>query len=194
MCQVSIATAAFGEPAPSTTARAVSRSCTFTSGRHELVDHPRAVPLRRLGAQLGVALGQERQLARPAEDVRDLDVVGVERGGRLEQELPGRVRCLPPLVVRVEEPVEQALELEVLEPVVVEEPLDVGERARLEDVLEVGVPEPDALEPGTRGLLAAVGEVEQAPLAPAVHLHRALTSSSRAPAARRRLFIDTEQV
>jgi hypothetical protein len=131
------------------------------------------VPLRRLGAQLGVALGQERQLARPAEDVRNLDVVGVEHGGRLEQELPGRVRCLPPLVVRVEEPVEQALELEVLQPVVVEEPLDVGKRARFENVLEVGVPQPDALEPRARGLLTAVGEVEEAPLAPAVHLHRA---------------------
>ena len=32
MCQVSIATAAFGEPAPSTIASAVSRSWTFTSG------------------------------------------------------------------------------------------------------------------------------------------------------------------
>jgi hypothetical protein len=39
-------------------------------------------------------------------------------------------------------------------------------------VLEVGVPEPDALEPDPRGLLAAIAEVEEAPLSPDVHLDR----------------------
>ena len=50
--------------------------------------------------------------------------------------------------------------------------LHVGQRARLQDVLEVGVPEPDPLEPDALRLGAAVGEVEQAPLAAEVHLDR----------------------
>ena len=35
------------------------------------------------------------------------------------------------------------------------------------------MPEPDAPEADARGLLAALAKVEQAPLAPEVHLHRA---------------------
>ena len=101
----------------------------------------------------------------------DLDVVGVERGRRLEQELLPRVRDAPQLVAGVEHPVEQTLELQVAEPVVLEELLHVRERARLEHVLEVGVPDPDALEPAARRLLAAVAEVEQAPFPAPVDLH-----------------------
>jgi hypothetical protein len=56
--------------------------------------------------------------------------------------------------------------------VVVEECGEVGERARLEHVLEVGVPEPDAREPGARRLRAAVLEVEETPLAAGVHVDR----------------------
>src|SRR5262249_10839756 len=59
-----------------------------------------------------------------------------------------------------------------LEPMVVEQGLQLGERSRLEDVLEVGVPDPDPLEPGPLRLGAAVGDVEQAPLPASVHLHR----------------------
>ena len=47
---------------------------------------------------------------------------------------------------------------------------DLGERARLEDVLEVGVPEPDPAEADARGVCAAVAQVEEAPLASDVHV------------------------
>ena len=47
------------------------------------------------------------------------------------------------------------------------------ERVRLEQVLEVGVPDPDAREADLRGLRAAVAPAEQAPLAADVHLDRA---------------------
>ena len=58
------------------------------------------------------------------------------------------------------------------EPVVVEDRAHLGERVLLEDVLEVGMPDPDPREPDALRLLAAVAEVEEAPLAPGVHLDR----------------------
>ena len=141
-------------------------------GRHELVDHLRVVVLGRVGAELGEGLGQPRQLARRAGDVPDLDVVRAERGGGVVEEALGRLGGAAALVVRIEEPLPDELELEVLEAVVVEQLLHVGQRARLQDVLEVGVPDPDPLEPDTLRLCAAVGEVEQAPLPAVVHLDR----------------------
>ncbi len=141
-------------------------------GRHELVDQLRVMLLGRVGAELGEGLGQTRQLARRAWDVPDLDVVRAERRGGIEQEALGGLGGAAALVVRVEEPLPDELELEVLEPVVVEQPLQVGQCVRLQEVLEVGMPEPDSLEPDALGLGAAVGEAEQAPLAAEVHLDR----------------------
>ncbi len=103
----------------------------------------------------------------------DLDVVRVELGGGLEEQLPDRLGGATALVVRIEEPLPDELELEVLEAVGVEQRLDVGECPRLEDVLQVGMPEADSLEPDALGVRAALGEVEQAPLAARVDLHRA---------------------
>ena len=57
------------------------------------------------------------------------------------------------------------------EPVVVEVS-HLAQRARLEHVLEVGVPEADAGEADARGLLAPVAQVEEAPLPTEVHLDR----------------------
>ena len=112
------------------------------------------------------------ELALGAGDVADLDVVGGEGLGRLEQQRPSRVGGRAALVVRVEEPVPEELQLEVAEPVVVEELPHLAQRARLEHVLEVGVPEADAGEPDPRGLFAPVAQVEEAPLAADVHLDR----------------------
>ena len=56
--------------------------------------------------------------------------------------------------------------------VLVEERGDLVERARLEDVLEVGVPEPDPAEPDPGRVLAAVAQVEEAPLAAVVDVDR----------------------
>src|SRR3954471_11810499 len=70
----------------------------------------------------------------------------------------------PPLVLLVEEPVHQELELEPAQAVVVEDPLQVAQRSRLEQVLEVGVPDPEPAEADLARLRAAVGPVEEAPL------------------------------
>ena len=72
-----------------------------------------------------------------------------------------------------EEPIHEELELDVPQAVLAEQRRDVGERAGLEHVLEVGVPEPDAAEADALRLCTAIGEVEEAPLAAGVHVHRA---------------------
>ena len=51
------------------------------------------------------------------------------------------------LVARVEEPVHQELELELAQAVVVEGLLHLGQAARLEHVLQIGVPDAEAGEP-----------------------------------------------
>ena len=52
----------------------------------------------------------------------------------------------------------EGAELEVLEHVVVDQRPHVGQRTGLHNVLEVGVPEPDPLEPDTLRLRAAIRE------------------------------------
>ena len=67
-----------------------------------------------------------------------------QRGRRLEEQRASLVGGAAPLVVRVEEPVAEELELELVEAVLVEDLPQLSERLRLEQVLEIGVPEPDA--------------------------------------------------
>ncbi len=76
------------------------------------------------------------------------------------------------LVALVEVPVVEELELEAREAVVVEDLAHLAQRALLEHVLEVRVPDADTGEPHPLRLRAAVAEVEEAPLASRVHLHR----------------------
>ena len=90
----------------------------------------------------------------------------------IEEQRADLVGCTAPLVAGVEEPLHQELELEVLQAVVVEVPLHLTQRSRLEHVLEVGVPDAEAAEPDLARLRAAVGPVEEAPLAPDVNLNR----------------------
>ncbi len=139
---------------------------------HELVGDRRVRVAGRVGAELAVALDDLRELAVRAHDVAHLDVVGGEGGGGLEQKRSALVGRLAALVARVEEPVAEELELDVAEPVVVEQLPDLAQGAGLEHVLEVGVPEPEAGEPDARRLLAAVTQVEQAPLPAEMHLDR----------------------
>ncbi len=89
-----------------------------------------------------------------------------------EEQLADLVGGPAALVVLVQEPVHQELQLEMAQPVVVEDLLHVAQAPRLEQVLEVGVPEPEPAEPDLARLGAAVGPVEEAPLPPAVHLDR----------------------
>ena len=117
---------------------------------HELVDDCRIRALCRLVAQLPEALVQLRQLGRNAGDVPDLDVVRVQRRRRLEQQRTHPVGGDTPLVARIEEPVHQELELEVTQPVVVEGLLQLPQRPRLEQVLEVGVPDAEPANPTSR--------------------------------------------
>ena len=58
------------------------------------------------------------------------------------------------------------------QPVVVEDLLHLAQAPRLEHVLEVGVPDAEPAEADLARLGAAVGPVEEAPLAPDVHLDR----------------------
>ena len=153
-------------PAPSTTASAVSRSCTFDVERHELVDHPRVVLLGGVGAELGVALGQPRQLARRARRCSPTLMwwaSSAAAASKRSSRIPSEARRRSSSGSRNQS--QQALELEVREAVLVEERLHLGERARLEHVLEVGVPDPDAREADARRVRAAVAQVEEAPLA-----------------------------
>jgi hypothetical protein len=126
-----------------------------------------------VGAELGVALGELRKLAGNAGDVPHLDVVGAERTRGIQQEIPHLVGLLASLRPLVLEEAPDELQLQVFEPVVVQELLDLIETATLEAVGEVGVPDPDPLHPGLGRLPAALGEVEVAPLLALVGLGRA---------------------
>src|SRR3954447_4350671 len=99
--------------------------------RHELVDDRGPVLVGRVGAELGEALGHLLERARRPGDVADLDVVRLEDGGGVEEQAALLVGGLAALVVRVEEPVHEELELEVLEACVVEHGLDVAQGALL---------------------------------------------------------------
>src|SRR4051794_2067293 len=138
--------------------------------RHQLVDDLRRVVVGCVGAELGEALGHLLERALRTGDVADLDVMRVERGGGIEEQAPVRVGRGAAFVAGVEEPVHEELELEVVEPGRVEDVLHLAQRAGLEHVLEVGVPDPDAAEAGLRRLLAAVAPIERRPLAAHVHL------------------------
>src|SRR3954471_991861 len=83
--------------------------------RHELVDDRGLVLVGGVGAELGEALGDLLERARRPGDVADLDVVRLEDGGGVEEQAPLGIRGLAALVVGVEEPVHEKLELEVLE-------------------------------------------------------------------------------
>ena len=80
---------------------------------HELVDDLRVGVLRRVRAELAEALGEPRDLGRDAGDVADLDVVSIELAGGAEEQLLDLVGGPAALVVLVEEPVHQELQLEV---------------------------------------------------------------------------------
>src|SRR3954453_17187315 len=135
---------------------------------HQLVDDRRRVVIGRLRAQLGETLGDLLERRRGAGDVADLDVVRIELRGSVEQQPPLLVRCRTPLVVGVEEPVHEELELEMLEARAVEDLLHLAQRPRLEHMGEIGVPDADAAEADARRLLAAVAPIERRPLAPPV--------------------------
>src|SRR5262245_44356489 len=108
-----------------------------------------------------------------AGDVADLDVVRAELRRGVEQEPADAIRLAAPPVVLVEEPVHEELDLEVSQPVVVEAALQLCQGLRLEQVLEVRVPDPEPAEAGRARRRAAVGPAEEAPLAADVHLDRA---------------------
>ena len=162
----------FGASAPSTTVERRLDVVHLHVVRHELVDDLRVRVLRGVGTELGESLDDPRQLAFRAHDVAGLDVVRRQLGRRLEEQRAPFVGGPPALVTRIEEPVAEELELELIEAVLVEDRPQLAERLRLEHVLEVGMPDADAPEPDPRGLLAALAEAEEAPLAPEVHLDR----------------------
>ena len=118
MCHVSIASPPFGASAPSTTASAVSRSWTFDVERHELVDDPRVVALapRRRRARRSARSACESSHGVPGM-FPTLTWCASSAAAASNSSVARRVGRRAPLVVRVEEPVHQELELEVLEAV-----------------------------------------------------------------------------
>ena len=99
-------------------------------------------------------------------------MVGVERGGGVEQQLAALVRLLACGLPRLDEEVGEELHLEMGEARVVEDPFHLRQRARFELVGDVRVPEPDPLEADPRRLRAAVAPIEQTPFASDVRLGR----------------------
>ena len=88
----------------------------------------------------------------------------------LQQQVPQLVRLPAALGALVLEEPPDELQLQVLQPVVVEQLLDLLEAPALLLVDEVGVPDADPLHPGLCRLGAAVAEVEVAPFLALVRL------------------------
>ncbi len=84
--------------------------------------------------------------------------------GGLEQQLATLVGSRAPRIARLDEPIDQELDLDVLHAVVVENPPHLGQRVPCQDALEIRMPEAYALEAGTRGSLDALAELECAVL------------------------------
>ena len=124
--------------------------------RHQLVGDLRVGVLGRIAAQRGELLGQPAELAWRAGDVADLDVVGVERRGGREQLPAEPVGRRASRLARIDEEVGQELDLEVLQPGVVEDRPHLAQRPRPQLVLNVGVPQADTPETRLGGLGAAV--------------------------------------
>src|SRR6185312_6707028 len=131
--------------------------------RNDLVGDLGVGVVGRVVAQCGVLLDHLVELARGLGDVPDLDVVRVEGRGGLEQLAALHVRRLARLAALGCEEVGQELDLHVLEAVVAEHLGHLLKRGRLELVLDVRVPEPEAREPDTLGVGAAVLPAERAP-------------------------------
>ncbi len=175
ICQVSTTRPLFGVSTASTSASARIERVDAGVERHELVRDEHVVVFRGVLAQLAVALDDLLERALGAGQVADLDVVGAELGRRLPQQRTVGVRRRAALGPGIEEPVAEELELEPRQPMVVEQLAHLAQRVgvRLEDVAEVGKPDAHAGKADPLGVGAAVGEVEQAPLAAEVHLDRA---------------------
>ena len=80
---------------------------------HELVGDRRVRVVGGVGAELPEALHDLPEPALGSHDVADLDVMRGKRRGGLEQQRPPLVGRPAALVVRVEEPVAEELQLEV---------------------------------------------------------------------------------
>ena len=138
--------------------------------RHELVDDLCRRVVRGVLTELSKRFGELLQPARGSGDVADLDVVGVERGRGVEQQLPPRIGIVARRLARRHEEVGQELDLQMAQAGVVEHLLHLPETVALQLVLDVGVPEPETAEADTGGLRAAIAPGEGAPLSSDVHL------------------------
>src|SRR6185312_15212283 len=135
--------------------------------RHHLEGDFRAVALG-LFAEAGKALDQARHGAGRADEVAHLHAAGAQHLGRLEQEALALIRAA--LRLAIEEPVAQEFELDVPDAMVIENAPHVGEAQPRERVLEIGVPDAEAREPGLRGARHALLEARGAELVIGVRL------------------------
>ena len=172
MCQVSIARPPLAAPAALHQLERRVERVDVDVERHELVDDLGVGVLRGVPHSSANASVEPVELARRAGDVADLDVMGVERRGGVEQQPAPRVGLGARRVAGRDEEVGQELDLEIAQAGVVEDLLHLGQRAGLELVLDVGVPQPEAPEADPRGVRAAVAPVERAPFPADVHVGR----------------------
>ncbi len=127
---------------------------------HQFIGDPRTA-LFSLPAQLCEFLDQLRHGHLGAEKVADLDVTPAKRFGGVEEPAPRRIRVRAPLA-RFQEPVREEFDLDVLHPVRIEDLPHFLQRPRLRHVLQIGVPQSEPLEAGSRRLLHAGLELEGA--------------------------------
>jgi hypothetical protein len=99
--------------------------------RHELVRNRGGGVVRRILAERRELLGEPAELAAGAGDVADLDVVGIERGGGVEQQLAPLVGVCACGGAGLREEVGEELDLQVLKSGVVEDLLHLAQGALL---------------------------------------------------------------
>ena len=138
--------------------------------RHELVDDLRIGVTGSVDTELGVLLDDPRQVALGARDVADLDVVCGQLGGGFGTATRAACPMQRDARHRRRGTISPGTRARGARARVAQQLLDVRQRSRLQDVLEVGVPQPDPLEPDALRVCTAIGEVEQAPLPAEVHL------------------------
>src|SRR6476620_4613329 len=130
MCQVSMAMPPLGAPAPPTTSTAVS--IVFTVASKGMISYTTF-------ASVCSAASAQSSAKRSVSTGTSHAVPGM---------LPTLMWCASnSAAARIDEPVHDELELEVAQAAVVEDLLHLREAPRLEHVLQVGVPDPDAAEP-----------------------------------------------
>src|SRR5215469_11236346 len=131
--------------------------------RHQLV-HEHEAALGGVRAQRAELINQARHRTRGSIEVSDLDVTSAETLGGIEEQLAPRIRGDPARIGRVDEPIDQELDLHVLHAVVFENAPHFRQAVTSEHALQVRMPQAYTLEAGARRCLDPLAELESAVL------------------------------